>query len=230
MKRSAIALLSGGLDSAVAALLVLPEAQIRLALTFDYGQRAAGQEAQTAGAFCQHYKIEHKVISLDWLASLSSSALIDRTKVLPRFSPNEIAEDKQKNSAAAVWVPNRNAVFISIAAAFAEARECDWIVAGFNAEEALTFPDNSTDFIEACNASLNYSTLSHPQIKSPTARLKKVEIIKEALRGQMPLQFFWSCYEGGASMCGTCESCVRTIRAFKEAKVWELVSNRFAGK
>ena len=229
MQPKAITLLSGGLDSSVATLIGAETAKIELALTFDYGQRAVTREVKAAKKFCEYYNIPHEVISLSWLATLSTGALTDENQILPQFTDTDLDKNpkKEKDSAKAVWVPNRNAIFINIASAYAEAKNCSQIIAGFNAEEAKTFPDNSVDFIDTQNKLLLYSTLSHPKIICPTQNMKKAEIAKEATRLGMNPEFFWSCYEGGASMCGTCESCSRVARAFKKAKAWELISHRF---
>jgi len=229
MKQKAITLLSGGLDSAVATLLAQKRYNIALALTFDYGQRAAAREIETAKAFCRHYKISHEVISLPWLTVISHSPLTDNSKSLPKFKAGELGKTRkrEKKSARAVWVPNRNAVFVNIAAAYAEAKHCSTIVSGFNAEEAQTFPDNSIRFIETENKLLLSSTLSHPKLVSPTQKMNKIEIARSALKLGLDTRFFWSCYEGGAKMCGRCESCARTIRAFRTIGAWEVISKQF---
>jgi 7-cyano-7-deazaguanine synthase len=231
MRKSAISLLSGGLDSAAATLLAGKKHKIRLALTFDYGQRAAKKEIAAARAFCKKYKIKHKVIRIDWLRSVSSSALTDKKRILPKFHDNNFIADlnKCKKSARSVWVPNRNALFANIAAAFAEAMNCKYIIAGFNAEESRTFPDNSPEFVLKSNNLFLKSTLSHPKIISPVQKMNKTQIAKSAVKLKINPRFFWSCYDGGARMCGTCESCARMINAFKKACAWELVSKRFKG-
>lgn len=229
MKQSAVTLLSGGLDSAVATVLAKKKFEIRLALTFDYGQRAAKNEIRAARAFCRKYGIKHKIIRIDWLKSVSSSALTDKNRKLLKFQDERLITDRKtcKKSARSVWVPNRNALFVNVAAAFAEAMNCGYIIAGFNAEEARTFPDNSREFILKSNDLFSKSTLSHPKIMSPTQKMKKTEIAKNAVNLKIDPRFFWSCYNGGARMCATCESCARTISAFKKVAAFELVSGRF---
>lgn len=229
MRNSAITLLSGGLDSAVATVLAGKQCDIRLALTFDYGQRAAKNEVRAARAFCKKYKIKHRVIRMDWLKSISGSALTDRKKKLPVFQEECLIADPKKcvKSARSVWVPNRNALFTNIAAAFAEAMNCRYIIAGFNAEEAKTFPDNSRDFILKSNRLFFKSTLSHPKIISPTQKMNKTQIAGKSVELKIDPRFFWSCYKGGVKMCATCESCARTISAFKKAGAWKLLNKRF---
>ena len=218
MKQSAVTLLSGGLDSAVATLLARRKLNIPLALTFDYGQRSAEKERAAAKAFCRFYKIPHKTVPLPWLSRISSSALTDRSIPLPEYAPADLGKNKkaETKSAAAVWVPNRNSIFANIAAAYAEAMKCGFIVAGFNAEEASTFPDNSPDFVILLNRTFRSSTLTHPKLICPTQKMTKRDIAMMSIDLKLRPQFFWSCYRGGARMCGRCESCARAIRAFKE--------------
>lgn len=229
MKESAITLLSGGLDSAVATLIAGKSAQIKLAVTFDYGQRAAAQEIKAARAFCKHYGFPHEVILLNWLAKLSKNALTDKNKALPQYFKGDLDKDinKEKKSAQIVWVANRNAVFVNIAAAFAESYGFNQIITGFNAEEAQTFPDNSNEFIDAQNKLLSYSTLSHPKITNPLQKINKTQIAKKAIQLDLNPEYFWSCYDGSAKMCGTCESCARTIRAFNEINALEFIANKY---
>jgi 7-cyano-7-deazaguanine synthase len=229
MQKRAITLLSGGLDSATATLMAQEEYELILALTFDYGQRAAQREIQAASLFCRHYKIAHKIFSLPWLAELSPSALNVREIELPSYQVEELDCCRQKalKTAQSVWVPNRNGLFINIAACFAETLQCEKIITGFNEEEAETFPDNSRAFIAAMNGTLSYATLSQCQLYVPTAGMVKSQVAKKARQMGLQAEHLWSCYEGGEKMCGRCESCARMIRAFKEAGGWAEMRGRF---
>jgi 7-cyano-7-deazaguanine synthase len=114
-------------------------------------------------------------------------------------------------------VPNRNGVFLAVAAAWAEALHADEVVAGFNAEEAASFPDNSVEFVRAYNRSLRLSTRNGVEVRSYTARLRKPAIVRLGLKIGAPLDLIWCCYDGGGRMCGRCESCFRFIRGVSEA-------------
>ena len=113
-------------------------------------------------------------------------------------------------SARAVWVPARNAVFVSIAAALAETVGAGCVIAGFNREEAATFPDNSRAFLEAATAFLGLGTRDGMRVESPTVDWDKPRIVAEAQRLGFVQDDFWSCYDGGERPCGRCESCVRS--------------------
>ncbi|MBI4237656.1 MAG: 7-cyano-7-deazaguanine synthase QueC [Deltaproteobacteria bacterium] len=212
----AVTLLSGGLDSVVSTALAHAQHGVALALTFDYGQRAAAREISSAARFCGHWKIPHTVLQLPWLGDITHTALVQRDQALPTYDSaalNDLAG--QHRSASAVWVPNRNGVFLNIAAAYAETHELDWIVTGFNAEEAVTFSDNSAAFVEQTTAAFQLSTRTHPRVVSYTQAMQKSEIAATARRLEIPLDWCWPCYEGGAQWCGRCESCARFQRAMK---------------
>ncbi|HAP93385.1 MAG TPA: 7-cyano-7-deazaguanine synthase QueC [Desulfotomaculum sp.] len=213
-----VVLLSGGLDSAVSLAHALREGMVKLCLTMDYGQRAATREISAAAALADYYDIEHRVVELPFLREVTSTALVNRSTVVPE-PVDEILDDPvhAKASAAAVWVPNRNGLFINIAASFAEAMNCQLVVTGFNKEEALSFPDNSAAFVSKVNDALAYSTANQVRVISYTQRLSKIEIVRLGQRLQVPWRLLWSCYYGGRTMCGNCESCRRFFRAMEAA-------------
>lgn len=209
-----ITLLSGGLDSVVATAMVRESLRVAVALTFDYGQRAAKREIATAQRFCEQWDIPHQVIALPWLAGLGNSALTQYTQAVPHLQTAQLDDlPATTQSAAQVWVPNRNGVFLNVAASLAEARGVEWLVAGFNREEAATFPDNSPQYVEAANRALHYSTNGKVAVISPTQAMVKKEIVAWARDHALPLDQIWPCYEGGEHWCRKCESCLRFLRA-----------------
>ncbi len=220
---AAVVLLSGGLDSAVNLKMAADDGGVQLALTFDYGQRAAGREVAAAGAMARAVGAPHRVIALPWLAEICTTALVDTAREVPRLTPEQLEEAAvvRGETARAVWVPNRNGVFINIAAAFAESGGASTVVTGFNAEEAATFPDNSAAFAAAANAALAYSTATQVRVMSYTQQLTKPEIVRLGRETGAPLGLIWSCYRGGEEHCGECESCARLERALRAAEAWE---------
>jgi len=227
-KERAIVILSGGLDSAAALYLAREKYEIPLALTFDYGQRAAEQEKKAAQALCHLLGIEHQFLDLKWLGKITKTALVNSASSLPTLALNELDNSALGlESAKAVWVPNRNGVFINIAGAFAEAQNVKVLITGFNAEEAATFPDNSKDYVQAANQALGFSTANQCRVESPTIEWDKTRIVKEALKLNLPFGKLWSCYEAGEKMCGKCESCLRSKRAYLANGLENLVEKLF---
>lgn len=227
---SAVVLLSGGLDSCLSAALGRQECELALALTFDYGQRAAAREIHAAKKIAALWRLRHQVIELPWLKNLGESALTHKQARLPQFINREKLKNKRaaERSAEAVWVPNRNGVFIQIAAAFAETLGATRILTGFNREEGATFPDNTLDYVHRINRALELSVLLFPaKVKSYVQDMTKMEMAAKLLELGLPTDLFWSCYDGQEKMCGTCESCARTLAAFEGAEQLEKIAHRF---
>ncbi len=218
----AVTLLSGGLDSVVATAAARREHEVALALVFDYGQRAAQREIAAAQQVAQTLEIEHAVITLPWLAAITQTSLVERGEQLPQADPESLDEPPTARAAAdAVWVPNRNGLFVNIAACYCEALECQGIICGFNAEEGASFPDNTLDFVHAAEQCFAYSTRGGLHVISPTINLTKREIVELGYRISAPLDLIWSCYGGGAEHCWSCPSCLRLRRALEQAGHWE---------
>lgn len=184
--------------------------ELRAALFCNYGHRAAAREQLRATALAERFSVPLLTYDLPWLGELSRTAgstLMADCGDLPsatREAPGDEA------SARSVWVPARNAVFVAIAAAVAEAHGADCVVAGFNREEAATFPDNSQAFLSAATAFLQLGTRDGVEVVSPTIDCTKDDLVADAKRLGFTAGDFWSCYEGGTDPCGRCESCVRS--------------------
>jgi 7-cyano-7-deazaguanine synthase len=217
-KPKAISVLSGGLDSTVATAYYKDKYEIH-AITFNYGQRSAEMEINSSKAICENLGITHTVIELPWLKQLGKSALTSETEVpelkVDQLDNKEICDETARK----VWVPGRNIVFTAIATSFAEAEDAEKIIVGWDLEEAVTFPDNSKEFLEAFNKVLEIGTLEGVQIEAPAINLNKDEIVKLGYKVNAPMNLSYSCYMGEKEHCGVCESCMRRIRAFKEAQV-----------
>jgi 7-cyano-7-deazaguanine synthase len=220
-----IMLLSGGLDSTVAMVAAMQDSIIKLALTFDYGQRAARREAEAAASVARHYEIEHRVMAVDFLKEITSTALVDHAKCVPILTLDRLDDERTTHKTAdQVWVPNRNGLFINIAAAFADSLGYEQVVVGFNAEEGVTFPDNTPEYMAAASLALGYSTRNGVKVISPTVKLTKTEMVALGRQLHVPFQLIWSCYHGADLMCGECESCLRLKRALQQGGLAETVS------
>ncbi|MEI7826498.1 MAG: 7-cyano-7-deazaguanine synthase QueC [Euryarchaeota archaeon] len=210
----AVVLLSAGLDSVVSFKLAYDSYDEVICLTFDYSQQAHSVEIDYAAKICAMYHVNHQIIKLPWYANFVG-ALTNKTK-LPQLK-DEVLEDivAVRETAKAVWVPARNAVFLSIAAAFSENYGCKTVIVGFNKEEAKTFPDNSADFVASFNQALKYTNLPEVEVIAPLIEYEKAEIAALGLSIGAPLEWSWSCYTAEGAPCRVCESCLRRSRAFK---------------
>lgn len=216
--KKAIAVLSGGLDSTVATAYFKDEYDIQ-ALTFDYGQRSARMEIQSAKTICERLNIEHTVIELLWLKKLGKSALTSDENV-PELKLDQLdIKSVCDETARQVWVPGRNIVFTAIATSFAEATGAEKIIVGWDLEEAVTFPDNSKEFLNTFNDVLEIGTLDDIKIEAPVIDMTKKDIVKLGLKINAPIDLSYSCYMGEEEHCGVCESCMRRKRAFDDVGV-----------
>jgi 7-cyano-7-deazaguanine synthase len=204
VRPKSIILLSGGLDSTVSAAIACQKTNPLFALTFDYGQRAARMEIRAARRICRALKIKHRMVKLPFFKEFKKLRLLGRTT---RARPHDFKKLED------VWIPNRNSLFINVAACYAEYYGANVIITGFNRDEAQEFPDNKPQFIAAINHSLMYSTLKKIKVDSYVADYTKKQIYKMGKRYKAPLHYVYSCYLGGKKMCGKCASCRNLLKA-----------------
>ncbi|MCB0391691.1 MAG: 7-cyano-7-deazaguanine synthase QueC [Bdellovibrionales bacterium] len=220
MKKKSVVLLSGGLDSTVNLYASHKEAEVLLVLTFNYGQKAFQREAEISKKICQNLNVPQKIIDLKWLEEITPTSLVSEAVSIPTGQDVEIDNfEKSCETAKAVWVPNRNGVFLNIAAAYAESLGADNVVVGFNKEEAQTFPDNSEAYLDSLNQCFNYSTANQVKLQCFTTQLNKTEIVQLAEKLEVNLSEIWPCYFSGEKICKQCESCKRFLRAIKDSGV-----------
>lgn len=229
MALNAVILFSGGLDSTTAMWKIRDEYKHLYTLTFKYGARDQDVMLSVCRRLSKLAGTKHSVIDLPWLKQFSrylGSALIKGE--IPAPSYKELDDPvKASESAEKVWIPARNLVFISIAAAFAETLEggAD-IVAGFDLEEAATFPDNSHEFVKRMNSVLELGvSRENICVKAPLIHLNKSAIAALALKLKVPVEYTLSCYappglnkQDRPIHCGRCESCMRRKRGFNEVR------------
>ena len=201
-----LVLLSGGLDSVVSLAIAKNDYNVDLALTFDYGQKSVEYEIAAAKKISDYYNIDIKIIKLDWLKDITQTALVSDEEI-----PTNIKDFEY--SSKAVWVPNRNGLFLNIAGCYADSYGYDFIIIGANNEEAQTFSDNTPEFIERINQEFEYSTIKHPKVLTPLLNYDKNDIVRQALDYSIPIEYIWSCYKNDGKHCGKCESCLRLKKA-----------------
>jgi len=220
-----VVLLSSGLDSTVAFKEAYDRSDEVLCVTFDYGQRARKREIEFAKVICRQFKVGHIIIELPWYSNFRGA--LTGGGEIPKLKSSELDNmEVTEKTAEQVWVPARNVVFLSIGAALAENHRFDMIVTGFDAEEAATFPDNTPEFVESFNRMLKTGTLTRPKVFTPLISMSKTDIVRRGIEIGAPLEWSWSCYEGGEKPCGECESCLRRARAFDAVGVKDPLMER----
>lgn len=213
-RSKAVALLSGGLDSATATAQAIADGYEVIALSCQYGQRhdrelLAARQVAAALQIQQHFTIDVN------LSQWGGSALTDRAVAVPTdgVKPDEIP---------ATYVPGRNTVFLAIALSLAEATSAEAIYLGINAVDYSGYPDCRPDYLAAFQ---HLATLSSkagvegkaPRLVAPLISESKTAIVRRALALGVPIAQTWSCYQGGEEPCGVCDSCRIRDRALIEA-------------
>ena len=200
----AIALLSGGLDSATAAALAQERGDRVIGLSFDYGQRHR-RELEAALHLAAALQLqEHRILRVD-LAAWGGSSLTDTSQALP-------SDGVQPDQIPSTYVPCRNTVFIALGLSLAEATGAARLVLGVNAVDYSGYPDCRPDYLQAYQQLADLASKAGRdgrgvKLWSPLVDWDKPRILQEALRLGVPVEATWSCYAGGEQPCGVCDSC-----------------------
>lgn len=210
----AITLLSGGLDSATATAQAIEDGYTPIALSFRYGQRHE-RELIAAQNIAHHFQIqEHFIIDVN-LGQWGGSSLTDMSQSIPQTGV-------QDDIIPSTYVPGRNTVFIAIALSLAEAKAASAIYLGINAVDYSGYPDCRPEYLNAYQHLARLSSKAGledhaPQLIAPLILDSKVDIVRRAIQLGVPIQETWSCYSGGTTPCGQCDSCRIRDHALTEA-------------
>ena len=215
MKKCCV-LFSGGIDSTTALYWARKNYKNVHALTFNYGQRHA-VEIEMAKKTAKTLNISQTILFVD-LQQISGSALTDPTQNLPEFFTHKDIG----TGIPSTYVPFRNGIFLSMAAAWGEVQNIQDIICGFNVIDSPNYPDTTRDFAQAMEFAINLGTkAAHGgkaamKILAPFVSLKKAEIIQEGLSLGADYSYSISCYAGRDIPCLKCSSCLLRQRAWKE--------------
>ncbi len=208
--KKAVVLLSGGLDSATSLYWARAQGYHCACLIFDYGQRHRKEILQARKiAACAKSKAIVLPIHFPW----KGSALTDRKIGVPK---NALGKTKIPST----YVPARNTVFLSFAAACAEATGAAAIIIGANAVDFSGYPDCRPSYYRAMRGVIRRGTKAGAQgkpllILTPLIRKTKPQIIRLGIKLGVPYQSTWSCYQGGNLPCGSCDSCLIRAAGFR---------------
>jgi 7-cyano-7-deazaguanine synthase len=209
--RRAIMLLSGGLDSVTALAWACRESfAVEQAISFTYGQRHA-REIESAAAVAAHYGVRHQAVAL---APISGSRLTDLGDIPQGRDLGSLHE-----TVAPTYVPNRNLILISYAAAHALLGDATHLIGGWNAADGLNYPDCREPFLAAAEQTLRLATERDFTIVRPLISDDKPAIVRRAIELDAPIHLTWTCYLGGEAACGTCDACQLRVRAFQQVGI-----------
>ena len=215
----AVVLLSGGLDSTVTAAVAGQEGFALYLLTIAYRQRHAVEIEQARQVAAALRARSHTVVDVD-LRALGGSALTGDLPV-----PKDRPEQERTQGIPVTYVPARNLIFLSLAAAHAEVVGASAIYFGANVLDYSGYPDCRPEFIRAFEETVAVGTKrgvegSRVEVRAPLLTLSKAEIIQLGVKLQAPLHLTHSCYDPvGSLACGRCDSCVIRRQGFAKAGV-----------
>jgi 7-cyano-7-deazaguanine synthase len=207
----AVVLLSGGMDSCVAAAIAGQRYSLAMAHV-SYGQRTERRERQAFDDLCDFYGADLRLpVRLDHFRQIGGSALLDRSIPVPENGPGaEIP---------VTYVPFRNAHFLAVAVSWAEVIGAKAVVIGAVDEDSSGYPDCRPEYYRAFAEVVRLGTrpASGIEILTPVIGMRKEEIIRKGIELGAPLARTWSCYQFEDEACGLCDSCVLRLRAFARA-------------
>jgi 7-cyano-7-deazaguanine synthase len=203
----AVVLLSGGIDSATALYLTKQECEEVYTMNMIYTQTYDSEAVASGKLATEAHVKEHLSIYLPFFKDLEK-----------RYRP------QPSNWISQAYLPARNIVFYGIAAAYAETFGATKVVFGSNADDAKELPDARREFIQLMNKLVRLGTRTGAEggsieIVNPLLEFSKADVLRLAIKLNVPLQLTWSCYENGATPCGKCRGCLMRAEAFRAVGV-----------
>ena len=241
-----VTLLSGGLDSTTVAAYAKGRVDNMFAITFRYGQSHA-KEVDCAVRIAGILDVEHRLLDVAFLAEVAWYSALTHPDRFP--VPSGRATEEIGHGVPITYVPMRNTIFLSLAAACLESRvlyaiEVEGVAASdvaatvYMAPNALDYsgyPDCRPEFYDAISRTLDlgsklWTEYAVPiRVETPIIDLSKAEIAALGIRLGAPLEHTWSCYEGGAMPCGSCDSCILRAKGFAGAGIPDPLLARLGG-
>ena len=217
MKKASV-LISGGLDSSTLLHYVVKELGYThvSALSFDYGQRHA-RELDCAKTQCAALDavIEHQILDISYMGAFlgATSALVAGGEQVPELQ--DILESDLDQPV--TYVPNRNMMLLSIAAAFGESRTCSHLFYGAQAQDEYGYWDCTVEFLEKINQVFALNRRTPVLVEAPFVSMDKGSLLKIGQALGVNYADTWTCYRGGEKPCMVCPSCVERALAFEKA-------------
>ena len=212
--KKAVCVMSGGMDSTLSAYMMKHDGYEIIALHFNYSQRTQLKELACFNSICDELNVTNKyILDLDFFAQIGASALTDKCIEVPIGGVEQ--------GVPVTYVPFRNGIFLSMAAAIAEKEGAEVICIGVVEEDSSGYPDCREAYIKSMQESINLGTKDETkiEIKMPLVHLSKSQIVQKSLELGVALNLTWSCYKNEDEACGVCDSCRLRLNGFKLAGV-----------
>ena len=214
-KVSAIALVSGGMDSLVSAALALENHDQVAFLHLKYGQKTSAKELSCFHKIADFYAIpstRRKVVDSSFLQQIGGSSLTDKKIPVKEY------RDRKEGDIPDSYVPFRNTHILATAVSWAEVIAASFVYIGAVAEDSSGYPDCRPDYYKSFNQLIRVGTAGgNIQVNTPIISWSKKEIVHKALELTAPLHLTWSCYGESKVACGVCDSCILRLRGFEQA-------------
>ena len=216
ISKTAVVLLSGGLDSATVLYYAKAKGYKCQVLIFDYGQRHK-QEVACGVKIAKASRCAYKILKINF--PWKGSALLDNKIKVP---------EKIVPGVPVTYVPARNIIFLSFALSLAEVIKASAIFIGAHAQDYSGYPDCRVEFFKAFieMAKVGIVAKHKIQILAPLLNKNKSQIINLGRELGVPFNLTWSCYRAGIRPCGKCDSCYYRAKGFKEAGLIDPLAKR----
>ncbi len=212
----AVLLLSGGIDSTVLLHHAVRNLNCRPVhcLSFGYGQRHAKELDAARWQAKQMDAARHEVVDISFLGGLlkGGSSLLSGGAKVPALSVISEEERQQPST----YVPNRNMILLSLAAAYAEAQGITDVYYGAQALDTYGYWDCTPAFLERINHIFALNRKEAVAVHAPLIRLSKQETVQLGAELGVDFGHTWTCYRGGEKACGVCPTCAERLAAFRE--------------
>lgn len=224
--KKVVSVLSGGLDSSITTMILVKKygADNVCALSFNYGQKQR-KELEKASDLSHLLGIDHRILNLGILGEIARpySANISGTDVAMPTIKDVLGDPAPKT-----YVPNRNMIMYSIAAAHAEVIGAEYIFCGLQVHDQYGYHDTTQSWVDKMNSVLAENRKNKIKILAPFSELSKYDeiLLAKEMRQEDLLVNTLTCYnpdEDGRS-CGACPSCAERINAFAQAGLVDPVS------
>ena len=218
-KQKILVLSSGGIDSTTCLAIAIDKVgkENVEALNIIYGQKH-DKEVKQAEKIAEYYSINHTTINLSEIMQFSNCPLLKHsTEQIKHQAYAQQLSELGGQGTVDTYVPFRNGLMLSTAAAYALSKSCTQIYYGAHADDAAgrAYPDCTPEFSEAMNTAIYEGSGRVLKMVAPLINLNKAGVVKIGIELKAPYHLTWSCYEGGEKQCGTCGTCIDRINAWK---------------
>ena len=226
LTRGVVVILSGGMDSTIAMRLAVEKygKENVSALTFFYGQKQK-REIDMAAMSTNMLGVEHKIVDASFLGEISKgfSANVDTDIAMPTIK--EVLGDPRPKT----YVPNRNMILMSIAAAYAETRDVDTVITGLQSTDEYNYHDTTQRWVDKVNDLLSENRILKIKLIAPFSTLSKydeLQVLKELDGNLMLTAFTLTCYNPNDrhESCGVCPSCSERIANFAKMGIADTIN------